>query len=169
MTSNKRMPRLIHQSDFISMCCVLCRLNSVRLFTTLWTAAWRAPLSVGFSRQEYWSGLPCPPPGVFPTQELNPGLLDCKPILDHLSHQGSPKLLWIWNKSGHSLYSYFIPRLCALDAHFQLKVVSRFWGFCSWFWAQRRSKRQSGSLREALGGLVSLGPDDPLAELVGSV
>ena len=34
-----------------------------------------APLSVGFSRQEYWSGLPFPSPGIFPTQEWNPGLL----------------------------------------------------------------------------------------------
>ena len=31
----------------------------------------QAPLSVGFSRHEYWSGLPCPPPGVFPTQGSN--------------------------------------------------------------------------------------------------
>ena len=31
--------------------------------TTLWTATRQAPLSMGFSRQEYWSGLPCPPPG----------------------------------------------------------------------------------------------------------
>ena len=35
----------------------------VPLFTTQWTVAHQAPLSMGFSRQEYWSGLPCPPPG----------------------------------------------------------------------------------------------------------
>ena len=35
----------------------------------------QAPLSMGFSRQEYWSGLPCPPPGIFPTQGSNPRLL----------------------------------------------------------------------------------------------
>ena len=86
--------------------------------------------SVGFSRQEYWSGLPCPPPGnlpnpvdeprssvlqadsllsepptkpkntgvdslsllqgIFPTQESNRGLLDCRRILYQLSYQGSP-------------------------------------------------------------------------------
>ena len=40
----------------------------------------------GFSRQEYWSGLPCPPQGDPP----NPGLLHCRQILFHLSHQGSP-------------------------------------------------------------------------------
>ena len=42
---------------------------------TPWTVAHQAPLSMGFSRQEYWSGLPCPPPGVFLTQESNPSLL----------------------------------------------------------------------------------------------
>ena len=35
---------------------------------TPWTVAHQAPLSVGFSKQEYWSGLPCPPPGIFLTQ-----------------------------------------------------------------------------------------------------
>ena len=38
-------------------------LSHVLLFATPWTVAHQAPLSVGFSRQEYWSGLPFPPPG----------------------------------------------------------------------------------------------------------
>ena len=42
---------------------------SNQLFVTLWTAAHQGPLSMGFSRQEHWSGLPCPPPGDRP----NPG------------------------------------------------------------------------------------------------
>ena len=37
--------------------------SRVRLFATLWTVACQAPLSMGSTRQEYWSGLPCPPPG----------------------------------------------------------------------------------------------------------
>ena len=41
-------------------------LSRVRLFVTLWTGAHQAPLSMGFSRQEYWSGLPCPPPRTLP-------------------------------------------------------------------------------------------------------
>ena len=49
------------------------------------------PLSMGFSRQEYWSGLPFPSPGDVPTQGLNPGLLGCRQTLHCLSHQGSPK------------------------------------------------------------------------------
>ena len=46
--------------------------NHVRLFATLWTVARQAPLSMGFSRQEYWSGLPCPPPGDLPNPDIKP-------------------------------------------------------------------------------------------------
>ena len=42
--------------------CMLSRFSHVQLFATLWTVACQAPLSMGLSRQEYWSGLPCPPP-----------------------------------------------------------------------------------------------------------
>ena len=55
-----------------------------------WTLAHQAPLSVGFSRQEYWSGLPFPSPGIFLTQGSNPGLPHCRQMIYHLSHQGSP-------------------------------------------------------------------------------
>ena len=50
-------------------------LNYVRLFGTPWTVADHTPLSMGFSRQEYWSGLPFPPPdpGIKPT---SPSLLE---------------------------------------------------------------------------------------------
>ena len=41
---------------------------------TLWTVGHQALLSMGVCRQEYWSGLPCPPPGIFPTQGSNPHL-----------------------------------------------------------------------------------------------
>ena len=45
---------------------------------------YQAPPSMGFSRQEYWSGLPFPFPGYFPTQGLNPGLQHCRQMLYHL-------------------------------------------------------------------------------------
>ena len=45
---------------------VLSRFSHVLLFVTLWTVARQAPLSMGFSRQESWSGLTCPPPGDLP-------------------------------------------------------------------------------------------------------
>ena len=47
-------------------------LSRVQLFVTLWTAAHQGPLSMGFSRQEYWSGLPCPAPGDLPDPGINP-------------------------------------------------------------------------------------------------
>ena len=50
---------------------------SVLFFVTWWTLACKAPLSMGFSRQEYWSGLPCPPPGDL----TNPGTEPASPIL----------------------------------------------------------------------------------------
>ena len=56
---------------FQKLCLTLCmcvrvfsRFSCVRPFVTLWTIACQAPLSMGFSRQEYWSGLPCAPPGL---------------------------------------------------------------------------------------------------------
>ena len=38
----------------------------------LWTVACHTPLSMGFSRQEYWDGMPCPPPGDLPNPGLEP-------------------------------------------------------------------------------------------------
>ena len=52
--------------------CVLSHFSRVRLFATLWTISCQAPLSMGFSRQEYWSGLPCPPPGDLPYLGIKP-------------------------------------------------------------------------------------------------
>ena len=57
--------------------------SHVRLFATPWTVAHKAPQSMEFSRQEYWSGLPFPSPGDLPDPGINPG----SPAL---SHQGSP-------------------------------------------------------------------------------
>ena len=88
-----------------SMCLLLCWppvqreresvCSPVQLFATPWTVAHQAPLSMGFSGQEYWSGLPFPPPGDL----HNPGIEPSPParvscsggwILNHLSHLGSP-------------------------------------------------------------------------------
>ena len=48
-------------------------LSRVPLFVTPWTVAYHAPLSMGFSRQEYWSGLPFPSPEDLPTPGIEPG------------------------------------------------------------------------------------------------
>ena len=55
-------------------------LSCIRLFSTLWTVDHQAPPSMGFSRQEYWSGLTCPPledlpdPGIEPQSLLSPAM-----------------------------------------------------------------------------------------------
>ena len=52
--------------------CMLSHFNHVQLFVTLWTVACHDPLSMGCSRQEYRSGLPCPPPGDLPDTGIKP-------------------------------------------------------------------------------------------------
>ena len=52
--------------------CVLSFFSRVQRFETLWTVAHQAPLFMGFSRQEYWSGLPCPFPGNLPNPGIKP-------------------------------------------------------------------------------------------------
>ena len=76
----------------MSVCCVLSRFSHVRLLVTLWTVAYQAPQSMGFSRQEYWSGETCPPMGDRPdagTKPKSPALqVDSLPP----SHWGSPRM-----------------------------------------------------------------------------
>ena len=62
----KELPTCI----LITCCAVLSPSVLSDSYVTLWTVPYQAPLSMGFSRQEYWSGLPCPPPGDLP----NPGI-----------------------------------------------------------------------------------------------
>ena len=64
-------------------------LSSVRLFVTPWTVAFEAPPSTGFSRQEYWSGLPFPSPGDLPDPGIKPGYPACLADSLPLNPQGS--------------------------------------------------------------------------------
>ena len=69
-------------------------LSCVRLFVTPWTVYYQAPSSMGFSRQEYWSGLTFPSPGDLPDPGIrNSGLPHCRQTPYHLSHQGSPRTI----------------------------------------------------------------------------
>ena len=77
--------------------CMLSHFSRVWSFAMLWTVAHQAPLSMQgaiFSRREYWSGLPCRPPGDLPNTgmeiEVFLHLLHCRQILYPLSHLGSP-------------------------------------------------------------------------------
>ena len=82
---------------YVCVCVSVCLVSQLCL--TLgdpWTAAHQAPLSMEFSRQEYWSGLPFPSPRIFLTQGPNPGLLHCRRIIYQLSCKGSPRILeWV--------------------------------------------------------------------------
>ena len=96
----------------------VCQLpGCVRLFVTPWTVARQATLSVGLSRQEYWSGVPFLSPEDLPDPRSNPGLLYYRQILYRLSHLGSVAysnlhldqgLLSPWSRSRSS----GIPSLC---------------------------------------------------------
>ena len=70
----------------------MCVFSRVQLLVTLWTVAHQAPLSMGFSQQEYWSGLPFPPPGDLPDSGIKPASI-ASPALQVdsllLSQQGS--------------------------------------------------------------------------------
>ena len=52
--------------------CMLSHFRGVQHIATVWTVAHQAPLFMGFSRQEYWSGLPCLPPGDLPNPGMEP-------------------------------------------------------------------------------------------------
>ena len=65
--------------------CVCVCLSCVQLFATSYTVALQAPLSMEFSRQEYWSGLPFPSPGDLPDPRIKPSLLHCRQMLYCLS------------------------------------------------------------------------------------
>ena len=61
--------------QFLCVCVCVCvsgHFSCVQLFVSLWTVAHQAPQSMGFSRQEYWSGLPFLPPGDLPDSGIEP-------------------------------------------------------------------------------------------------
>ena len=68
-------------------------LSRVQLFATLWTIAYQAPSSMGFSRQEHWSGLPFPSPGDLPDPEVKPESLALQ--ADAITSEPPGKLLRI--------------------------------------------------------------------------
>ena len=74
--------------------CALDRLSCVCLFVTLWTVVCQAPLPMGFSRQEYWPGLPCPPPGDLPDPGIEPTSVSStctgRQVLYHWCHHIGP-------------------------------------------------------------------------------
>ena len=82
---------------------VLSCFSHVRLCATLWAVAHQGPLSMEFSRQDYWSGLPCPPPGEFPDPGMEPAFL-MSPALADRSFTSSAT--WEAHQESHLLILY---------------------------------------------------------------
>ena len=85
-------------------------LSCVQFFATLWTVAHQDPLSMGFPRQEYWYGLPFPPPGDLPDPGIELVSLASQADSLMLSHQGSPPF---W--SLRHIWGFNCPLYCALQ------------------------------------------------------
>ena len=91
-------------------------LNRVQLLATRWTAAYQAPLSMGFSRQEYWSGMPLPSPKNFPRQALKLSRLVPIFILQAFSSLEHPSIVFLTFSIHIKLsfpYFYFLRSLSA--------------------------------------------------------
>ena len=129
-------------------------LSRVWLFAILWTVAYQTPPSMGFSRQEYWSGLPFPSPGDLP----NPGIEPGSPALqaDTLTSEppGKPWLLLLYYIIGTLLFSWVSPVIlkmplfifqdliqgnfsCLLDL-FKSMIIHDNVSFFPWFSVLRR-------------------------------
>ena len=79
--------------------------SHVQLFVSLWTVARQAPLSMGFPKQEYWSGLPFSPPGDLPDPEIEPG----SPALraDSLPTELQGKIIYMYMSEGNGSPSQY--------------------------------------------------------------
>ena len=86
-------------------------LSRVWLCVTPWAVAYQAPLSMGFSRQEYWSGLP----GIVPTQVSNLGLPHCRQTLYHLSDQGSQSKRMLFSFNNESINNVKHHIICGIS------------------------------------------------------
>ena len=85
------------------MCvCVRSYFSRIQLFVTPWTVACQAPLSMGFPREEYWRGLPCPPPGDLPQPGVKPTSLRSPALTDRFFNTGAT-----WEAPRIHISSYF--------------------------------------------------------------
>ena len=96
-------------------CCVHAVKSHVRFFATLWTIDHQALLSIGFSRQDFWSGFPCPPPGDLPYPEVEPK----SPVLTALQADSLPLSHW---------------RSPFLDIYLDYKYIHNIWDNTAHIW-----------------------------------
>ena len=115
--------------------------SCVQLFVTLWTIAHQAPLSMGFSMQEHWSGLPFPSHGIFLTQGSNPDplwLLQCRQILYRWATREAPYIQYGTIKkrltSDFSTWVLNVGRKVKEEHHQSSKRKSDLW---TWHYSRR--------------------------------
>ena len=95
-------------------------LSRVRLFATSWTVAYQAPLSMGFFRQEFWSGLPFPSPGDLPDPGIEPGspalqadALSSEPPRKPTRGRRGPQILPLFSSQGFFISAHrYVPFKC---------------------------------------------------------
>ena len=98
--------------------CMLSHFSHVQLFATLLTVACQVPLSMGFSRQEYWNGLPCLPPGDVPDPGVKPASL-VSPALAGRFFTTSATLKFV---AGKSVLHFLSPASGSLLAIFSFSI-----------------------------------------------
>ena len=106
--------------------CVPSCFTPIRLFATPWTVAHQAPLSMGFSRQECWKGLPRPPPGDLPDPGVEPASLLSPPSAGRFLATASP---------GTSKSTTALGQITLLSQHtrsYAQVTRSIFVGICIW-------------------------------------
>ena len=105
--------------------CVLSHFGHFRLFVILWTVAFQVPLSMGFTRQEYWSGLPCPLQSDLPNPGIEVGSLALQVKSLPLSHWESLYVEYIQLNVQHcstiiKFNIYMNTRNTIMDFYFQV-------------------------------------------------
>ena len=113
--------RNFHHSAYGYMCVYVQWVSQVRLFATPWTAARQAPLSMEFSRQEYWSGLPCPSPGDLSNPGTEPISLPYLALADGFFTIGIPMSKW----------GNLIPVICGYSSTSFLSAIVIKWALNS--------------------------------------
>ena len=142
--------------------CMLSRFTCVWFFVTLWIVDHKAPLSMGFSRQEYWSGWPCSPARNFPEPGIEPTSLVAPADFLPLSYWGSPSqtsLVTQTNlenilKSRDITTCQYSQTFCFSGSHVWMweLVYKEVWGLKNWcfeLWCYRRLLRVPWTARRS--------------------
>ena len=104
---------------YIYKTCKLSCFSHVQLLATLWTVAHQSPLHMGFSRQGYWSGLPCHPPRGLPDPRIEPMSLTSPALTGGFFTTGSPRLVCMHTDTHTHTHTHILP-------HFQMYMQSSF-------------------------------------------